>query len=163
MQSSIPVSEAGRPQESGAGTPLLEVHDLQVSFRTQQGLVRAVSGVSFTIDSHEIVSVVGESGCGKTVTLLSVVGLINDPNAVIEGSIKYKGRELIGLSQKELRHVRGEEIAMIFQDPMTALTPVYTIGWQIIEQLRAHTDLSAKAARNRAIELLRETGIPNPD
>jgi peptide/nickel transport system ATP-binding protein len=142
---------------------LLEVKDLAVSFRTQQGLVRAVSGVSFTINAQEIVSVVGESGCGKTVTLLSVVGLINDPNAVIEGSIKYKGRELIGLPQRELRHVRGEEIAMIFQDPMTALTPVYTIGWQIAEQLRAHNRMSAKAARNRAIELLRETGIPNPD
>jgi peptide/nickel transport system ATP-binding protein len=162
MQSSTPASAVDKAVEQGT-IPLLEVKDLTVSFRTQQGLVRAVAGVSFAINSHEIVSVVGESGCGKTVTLLSVVGLINDPNAVIGGSIKYKGRELIGLPQKELRHVRGEEIAMIFQDPMTALTPVYTIGWQIIEQLRAHTDLSAKAARNRAIELLRETGIPNPD
>jgi peptide/nickel transport system ATP-binding protein len=141
----------------------LEVRDLTVSFHTQQGLVRAVGGISFRIDSEEIVSVVGESGCGKTVTMLSVVGLINDPNAEISGSIKYKGRELIGLSQAELRHVRGEEIAMIFQDPMTALTPVYTIGWQIAEQLRAHNELSARAARKRAIELLRETGIPNPD
>ncbi|HVY98033.1 MAG TPA: ABC transporter ATP-binding protein [Dongiaceae bacterium] len=157
MQSSTP--ESGRAES----TPLLEVRDLKVSFRTEKGLVRAVGGVSFTIDANEIVSVVGESGCGKTVTLLSVVGLINDPNAAIEGSIKYKGRELIGLPQKELRHVRGEEIAMIFQDPMTALTPVYTIGWQIAEQLRAHNDMSARAARNRAIELLRETGIPNPD
>src|SRR3954471_10599454 len=147
MQSSIPVSVAVEGAEQG--TPLLEVKDLTVSFRTQQGLVRAVAGVSFTINAQEIVSIVGESGCGKTVTLLSVVGLINDPNAVIGGSIKYKGRELIGMPQKDLRHVRGEEIAMIFQDPMTALTPVYTIGWQIIEQLRAHTDLSAKAARNR--------------
>jgi peptide/nickel transport system ATP-binding protein len=157
MQSSTP--ESARAESA----PLLEVRDLTVSFRTEKGLVRAVSGVSFTIDANEIVSVVGESGCGKTVTLLSVVGLINDPNAVIGGSIKYKGRELIGLPQKELRHVRGEEIAMIFQDPMTALTPVYTIGWQIAEQLRAHNSMSAKAARNRAIELLRETGIPNPD
>ncbi|HVT50034.1 MAG TPA: ABC transporter ATP-binding protein [Dongiaceae bacterium] len=157
MQSSIPASERAD------ASPLLEVRDLTVSFRTQNGLVRAVSGVSFTINANEIVSVVGESGCGKTVTLLSVVGLINDPNAVIGGSIKYKGRELIGLPQKQLRHVRGEEIAMIFQDPMTALTPVYTIGWQIAEQLRAHNSMSARAARNRAIELLRETGIPNPD
>ncbi|HVM86167.1 MAG TPA: ABC transporter ATP-binding protein [Candidatus Binatia bacterium] len=162
MQSSIPESGAAKPA-GGAEVPLLEVRDLSVSFRTQQGTVRAVSGVSFTISSHEIVSVVGESGCGKTVTLLSVVGLINDPNAEIGGSIKYKGKELIGLPQEQLRHVRGEEIAMIFQDPMTALTPVYTIGWQIAEQLRAHNDMSAKAARNRAIELLRETGIPNPD
>jgi peptide/nickel transport system ATP-binding protein len=156
MQSSTPESER-------AESPLLEVRDLTVSFRTQGGLVRAVGGVSFTINANEIVSVVGESGCGKTVTLLSVVGLINDPNAIIGGSIKYKGRELIGLPQKELRHVRGEEIAMIFQDPMTALTPVYTIGWQIAEQLRAHNKMSARAARKQAIELLRETGIPNPD
>jgi peptide/nickel transport system ATP-binding protein len=145
-----------------AQVPLLEVKDLAVSFRTEGGVVRAVSGVSFTINTHEIVGVVGESGCGKTVTLLSVVGLINDPNAMITGSIKYKGRELIGLPQDELRHVRGKEIAMIFQDPMTALTPVYTIGWQIAEQLRVHNDLSKKAARNRAIELLREVGIANP-
>ncbi|MES1152069.1 MAG: ABC transporter ATP-binding protein [Dongia sp.] len=157
MQSSTPESVRAE------AAPLLEVRDLTVSFRTQNGMVRAVSGVSFTIDSNEIVSVVGESGCGKTVTLLSIVGLINDPNVVIGGSIKYKGRELIGLPQKELRHVRGEEIAMIFQDPMTALTPVYTVGWQIAEQLRAHNRMSARAARKQAIELLRETGIPNPD
>src|SRR5215475_8622119 len=124
MQSSTPESDRA---SAAAGTPLLEVRDLSVSFRTQAGLVRAVSGVSFEIDSQEIVGVVGESGCGKTVTLLSVVGLINDPNAVIGGSIKYRGRELLGLPQSELRHVRGNEIAMIFQDPMTALTPVYTI------------------------------------
>ena len=162
MQSSTPESVKAESARADA-TPLLEVRDLTVSFRTQNGLVRAVGGVSFTINVNEIVSVVGESGCGKTVTLLSVVGLINDPNAVITGSIKYKGRELIGLPQKELRHVRGEEIAMIFQDPMTALTPVYTIGWQIAEQLRAHNKMSAKAARKQATELLRETGIPNPD
>jgi peptide/nickel transport system ATP-binding protein len=161
MQSSIPASGAADVQETA--TPLLEVRDLTVSFRTEAGLVRAVGGVSFTINSHEIVGIVGESGCGKTVTLLSVVGLINDPNVEIGGSIKYKGRELIGLPQDELRHVRGKEIAMIFQDPMTALTPVYTVGWQIAEQLRAHNDMSARAARKRAIELLRETGIPNPD
>src|SRR5215470_20304894 len=142
---------------------MLEVRGLKVSFRTERGLVRAVDDASFDVGEREIVGIVGESGSGKTVSILSIMGLINDPNAVIEGSIVYKGRELIGLPQRELRHVRGEEIAMIFQDPMTALTPVYTIGWQITEQLRAHTDLSAKAARNRAIELLRETGIPNPD
>jgi peptide/nickel transport system ATP-binding protein len=163
MQSSTPASVAGNVSGTAPETPLLEVRDLQVSFRTEGGLVQAVGGVSFTINSHEIVGIVGESGCGKTVTLLSVVGLINDPNATISGSIKYKGRELIGLPQKELRHVRGEEIAMIFQDPMTALTPVYTVGWQIAEQLRAHSHMSARVARKRAIELLRETGIPNPD
>jgi len=157
-----------RPSTRGCALPspgdsLLEVRDLQVSFRTERGLLRAVTGVSFRIAPREIVGVVGESGSGKTVSLMSVMGLINDPNVVIEGSIVYKGRELLGLSQRELRQVRGKEIAMIFQDPMTALTPVYTIGWQIIEQLRAHENLSARAARKRAVELLAAVGIPNPD
>ncbi len=142
---------------------LLEVRDLSVSFRTEQGLVRAVDGISFRIAPREIVGVVGESGSGKTVSLLSVVGLINDPNAVIEGSILYKGRELLGLPERELRRVRGREIAVIFQDPMTALTPVYTIGWQIAEQIREHDGLSARGARARAIGLLRAVGIPNPE
>jgi peptide/nickel transport system ATP-binding protein len=142
---------------------MLQVRGLTISFRTERGLVRAVDDVSFDVSESEIVGVVGESGSGKTISLLSVMGLISDPNAVIEGSIVYKGRELIGLPQRELRHVRGEEIAMIFQDPMTALTPVYTIGWQICEQLRIHTDLSRRAARKRAIELLDAVGMARPD
>src|SRR5690242_20436687 len=141
---------------------MLQVRSLKVSFRTEHGLVRAVDGVSFDVGEREIVGIVGESGSGKTISILSIMGLINDPNAVIEGSIVYKGRELIGLPQRELRRVRGEEIAMIFQDPMTALTPVYTIGWQICEQLRTHTDMSRRAARQRAVELLDAVGIPNP-
>ena len=100
---------------------MLSVRDLCVSFRTEQGVVRAVDHVSFDVAEGEILGVVGESGSGKTVSLLSVIGLIIDPNATIEGSIVYKGRELIGLPQRELRHVRGNEIAMIFQDPMTAM------------------------------------------
>ncbi len=146
-----------------AGTPLLEVRDLRVSFRTPHGLARAVDGVSFSVAAREIVGVVGESGSGKTLSLMSVIGLINDPNAVVEGSIRYKGRELAGLPQRALRAVRGAEIAMIFQDPMTALTPVHTIGWQIAEQIRAHTRASARAARRRAIELLAAVGIPHPE
>ncbi len=142
---------------------LLEVRDLSVSFRTDQGLVRAVDAISFRVAAREIVGVVGESGSGKTVSLMSVVGLINDPNAVIEGSILYKGRELLGLAQRELRRVRGQEIAVIFQDPMTALTPVYTIGWQIAEQIREHERISARGARARAVDLLRAVGIPNPE
>ncbi len=157
MASSIPASAS--PE---AKAPLLEVRDLKVSFRTERGLLQAVGGISFRVDTHEIVGVVGESGSGKTVSQMSVMGLVNDPNAVIEGSILYKGRELVGLSQRQLRSVRGNEIAMIFQDPMTALTPVYTIGWQIAEQLRAHNRLSGRAARKRGIELLAEVGIPNP-
>jgi peptide/nickel transport system ATP-binding protein len=142
---------------------LLEVRDLSVSFRTERGLVRAVDSISFRILPREIVGIVGESGSGKTMSLLSVVGLINDPNVIIEGSITYKGRELLGLSQRELRQVRGREIAVIFQDPMTALTPVYSIGWQIMEQVREHERISARAARSRAVNLLRAVGIPNPD
>jgi len=147
----------------GALRAMLQVSGLSVSFRTEHGLVRAVDDVSFEVNEREIVGIVGESGSGKTISLLSVMGLINDPNAVIEGSIVYKGRELIGLSQRELRRVRGEEIAMIFQDPMTALTPVYTIGWQIAEQILTHTDMSKAAAQRRAVELLSAVGIPNPD
>jgi peptide/nickel transport system ATP-binding protein len=142
---------------------MLKVRGLKVSFRTEHGLVRAVDDISFEVNEREILGIVGESGSGKTISLLSVMGLINDPNAIIEGSIVYKGRELIGLSQRELRHVRGEEIAMIFQDPMTALTPVYTIGWQIAEQILTHTEMSRRGARRRAVELLAAVGIANPD
>ncbi len=142
---------------------ILQVRDLRVSFRTEQGLMRAIDGVSFDVKEGEILGVVGESGSGKTVTLLAVMGLITDPNAVIEGSIVYRGRELIGLAQKELRKLRGREIAMIFQDPMTALTPVYTIGWQIAEQILTHEKISKKQAWQRAIELLSEVNISRPE
>jgi peptide/nickel transport system ATP-binding protein len=141
---------------------MLSVRDLRVSFRTEQGLVQAIDGVSFDVAEGEILGVVGESGSGKTVSLLAVMGLINDPNAVIEGSIKYRDRELVGLPPSEMRKLRGNEIAMIFQDPMTALTPVYTIGWQIAEQILAHQNISKAAACQRAIDLLAEVNIPNP-
>jgi peptide/nickel transport system ATP-binding protein len=142
---------------------ILQVRDLKVSFRTEQGLLRAIDGVSFDVNEGEILGVVGESGSGKTVTLLAVMGLITDPNAVIEGSIRYRGRELVALPQRQLRALRGREIAMIFQDPMTALTPVYTIGWQIAEQVLAHQNISKKQAWQRAVDLLAEVNIPNPD
>ncbi len=141
---------------------MLSVRDLKVSFRTENGLVRAIDGVSFDVAEGEILGVVGESGSGKTVSLLAVMGLITDPNAEITGSIKYNGRELVGLPAREMRKLRGREIAMIFQDPMTALTPVYTIGTQIAEQIRTHENVSAKAAADRAIQLLAEVNIPNP-
>jgi peptide/nickel transport system ATP-binding protein len=158
----MPPSTPGCALPDAEAKILLEVRGLSVSFRTERGPVRAVDNISFSVGEREILGVVGESGSGKTVSLMSVMGLINDPNAEIEGSIVYKGRELHGLSKRELRSVRGREIAMIFQDPMTALTPVYTIGWQICEQLRAHNTMSARAARNRAIELLDAVGIANP-
>ena len=141
---------------------MLEVKNLKVSFRSEQGLMRAIDGVSFNVGEGEILGMVGESGSGKTVSLLAVMGLINDPNAVIEGSIIFKGRELVGMPNKEMRKLRGREIAMIFQDPMTALTPVYTIGWQIAEQILAHQNISKSAARQKAIDLLSEVNIPNP-
>lgn len=141
---------------------MLSVRDLRVSFRTHEGLVRAIDGVSFDLREGEILGVVGESGSGKTVSLLAVMGLITDPNAVIEGSIRYRERELVGLPARELRRLRGNEIAMIFQDPMTALTPVYTIGWQIAEQIRAHKRVSKSQALERVEELLGEVNFPNP-
>src|SRR3954465_9208035 len=142
--------------------PLLDVRDLSVSFRTESGLVRAVDGVSFSIGLGEVLGIVGESGSGKTVSMLTVMRLIRDPNVISEGQVLYRGRDLMRLSQREMRDVRGSEIAMIFQDPMTALTPVYTVGWQIAEQLRAHESLSRRQAKARTIELLAEVGISNP-
>lgn len=142
---------------------ILGVRDLRVSFRTEQGLVRVLDGVSFNVDEGEVLGIVGESGSGKTMTVLAVMGLITDPNAIIEGSIQYRGRELIGMKSREMRHLRGREIAMIFQDPMTALTPVYTIGWQIAEQILTHQKVSKRQAWDRAIELLAEVGIPKPE
>ena len=142
--------------------PLLRVENLSVSFRTERGLLKAVENLSFSLAPGEILSVVGESGSGKSLTSLAVMGLIDDPNAVLSGSIRYRGRELVGLPKRELRDVRGNEIAMIFQDPMSAMTPVYTIGWQIAEQVRAHAKLTRRQARARAVDLLGEMGMPNP-
>ena len=142
---------------------ILQVRDLRVSFRTERGVVRVLDGVSFDVAEGEVLGIVGESGSGKTMTVLAVMGLITDPNAVIEGSIQYRGRELVGLPGREMRRLRGREIAMIFQDPMTALTPVYTIGWQIAEQILTHQKVTKAQAWTRAIELLEEVGIPRPE
>jgi peptide/nickel transport system ATP-binding protein len=140
----------------------LDVRDLSVSFRTDDGLVRAVDGLSFSIDLGDVLGIVGESGSGKTVSMLAVMRLIRDPNAIVGGQVLYRGRDLTKMSQSEMREVRGSEIAMIFQDPMTALTPVYTVGWQIAEQLRAHEQMTKRQAAARAVELLAEVGISNP-
>jgi peptide/nickel transport system ATP-binding protein len=145
-----------------SGEPLLQVRDLRVSFRSAQGTVRAVDGLNFDLAAGEILGVVGESGSGKSVSMMSLLGLIANPNAQIEGSVRFQGRELIGLAPAELAAVRGRELAYVFQDPMTALTPVYSIGWQIVEQVRAHTDLSRRAAKARAVELLAAVGMPDP-
>ncbi|MBV9450402.1 MAG: ABC transporter ATP-binding protein [Streptosporangiaceae bacterium] len=145
------------------GEPLLEVRDLHVTFHTEDGVVRAVNGVSFDVSEGETLGIVGESGSGKSVTMMSVMRLILDPNAQFTGEVIYKGRDLMKLSKRTIREVRGAEIAMIFQDPMTSLNPVYRVGWQIAEQIRAHEQVSAHAARVRAIELLASVGIPNPE
>jgi peptide/nickel transport system ATP-binding protein len=141
--------------------PLLEVRDLKVSFRTDDGVVRAVDGVSLTLLPGETLGIVGESGSGKSVTMMSVMRLITDPNAQFEGEVFYKGRDLMKLDQDHIRAIRGGGIGMIFQDPMTSLNPVYRIGWQIVEQIREHDKVSKKAARDRAIDLLKAVGIPH--
>jgi peptide/nickel transport system ATP-binding protein len=147
---------------SDFATPLLEVRDLSVSFKTEDGLVQAVDNLSLTVTAGEVLGIVGESGSGKTVSMMAVMRLIRDPNAIVDGQVLYRGRDLMPLPKNEIRSVRGREIAMIFQDPMTALTPVYTVGWQIAEQIRAHERVSRSVARARTIDLLEEVGIPNP-
>jgi peptide/nickel transport system ATP-binding protein len=142
------------------GEPLLEVRDLKVSFRTEDGLVQAVDGVSLSLSEGETLGIVGESGSGKSVTMMSVMRLISDPNARFEGQVLYKGHDLMTLNPDQMREIRGTGIAMIFQDPMTSLNPVYRVGWQIAEQIRAHENVSKQAARARAIELLAAVGIP---
>ena len=142
---------------------ILKVDDLRVSFATEDGVVQAVSGVSFELRAGEVLAIVGESGSGKSVTAQTITGLTRAPNARITGSVTYRGRELNGLDDDQLRDVRGEQIAMIFQDPMTSLNPVYRVGDQIAEMIRAHRDVSKREAADRAVELLRSVGIPNPE
>jgi peptide/nickel transport system ATP-binding protein/oligopeptide transport system ATP-binding protein len=140
---------------------LLEVAGLRVSFRTEEGVVQAVDDVSFTVDRGEVVAIVGESGSGKSVTAMTLMGLTRGPNSQFEGSARLEGRELITASEQELRRVRGGQIAMIFQDPMTSLDPVYKIGHQIVEQIRAHDhQITKAAAMDRAVELMERVGIP---
>ena len=143
--------------------PLLEVKDLKVSFRTEDGVVKAVDGVSFAVDQGEVLGIVGESGSGKSVTMMSVLRLINDPNMQVEGEVIYKGRDLMKLHKDEMQEVRGDEIAMIFQDPMTSLNPVYRVGDQIIEAILTHQDVGKPVAKRRAIELLQQVGIPHAE
>ena len=142
---------------------LLEVTALQTHFATPEGVVRAVEGLSFSVAAGETLAIVGESGCGKSVTSMSILRLIAEPPGRIAGSIRFAGRELLALSEAEMRKIRGNEIAMIFQEPMTSLNPVLTIGRQIGETLRLHQGLDARAALRRAIEALTLVGIPAPE
>ena len=146
------------------GSHLLEVDDLKMYFHTQDGVVKAVDGVSYTLDRGETLGVVGESGSGKSVTSLTIMGLIEMPPGRIEGGdVRYRGKSLLQMSDEEMQHIRGNDIAMIFQDPMTSLNPVYTIGRQLGEGLRLHRGYTKEQATQRAIELLGLVGIPNPE
>ncbi|MDQ2983441.1 MAG: ABC transporter ATP-binding protein [Actinomycetota bacterium] len=141
---------------------LLEVHGLKVRFTTEDGIVHAVDGVDFELDRGKVLGVVGESGSGKSVTALTLLGLTRASNTVFEGSVNYRGQELLSMPEARLREIRGYEIAMIFQDPMTSMNPVYRVGEQIVEAILTHEKVGKRAARARAIELLRQVGIPNP-
>jgi oligopeptide/dipeptide ABC transporter ATP-binding protein len=140
---------------------LLEVRGLKVRFRTDDGLVRAVDGIDFTLDRGQVLGIVGESGSGKSVTAMTLLGLTRAKNAVFEGQVLYKGTDLLALSESRLRAYRGRELAMIFQDPMTSLNPVRRVGDQIVEAIRIHERVSRRDARRRALELLKQVGIPN--
>jgi oligopeptide/dipeptide ABC transporter ATP-binding protein len=142
---------------------LLEVNDLRTSFRTDDGVVKAVDGVSFSVDKGSTLGIVGESGCGKSVTMLTVMGLNNRKLASSTGSALFKGDDLLTMKQSRLREIRGDDIAMIFQDPMTSLNPVHSIGRQLVEAVLLHNDVSKKEARRRALEALVEVGIPRAE
>ena len=142
---------------------LLEVRDLRTSFKTDDGIVKAVDGVSFSVDRNQTLGIVGESGCGKSVTSLTIMGLNNPRNATSSGEAVFDGEDLLAADQDRLRQLRGEKIAMIFQDPMTSLNPVKSIGWQLGEAVLLHNDVSKKEARDRALTALGEVGIPRPE
>jgi oligopeptide/dipeptide ABC transporter ATP-binding protein len=141
---------------------LLDVRDLHVHFATEDGVVKAVDGVSFTLERGKVLGIVGESGSGKSVTAMTILGLTRSVNTKFEGSVEYRGEDLLTKSEAELRPFRGNEIAMIFQDPMTSLNPVYKVGMQIAEAIQTHEDVDRRTARNRSVQLLRQVGIPHP-
>ena len=143
---------------------LLSVRDLVTTFRARDSVVRAVDGVSFDVPAGASIGLVGESGCGKSVTSLSILRLVPDPPGRIEsGSVLFGGRDLLALPEREMQHVRGDQISMIFQEPMTSLNPVYTVGAQIVEAIRLHRKVSRRAAHQRAVEMLRLVGVPAPE
>ena len=156
MSTSEPAAAATKPKDDA----LLTVEDLEVAFATEDGVVQAVDGVSFELKPGEVLAIVGESGSGKSVTAMTLMGLTRSPNARFSGTAHYQGTELIDASEDDLRRVRGAEIAMVFQDPMTSLNPVHKIGDQIMEQIQEHEALPDQQARERAIELLERVGIP---
>ena len=143
--------------------PLLEVENLQVHFETEDGLVKAVDGISYTVDRGQTLGIVGESGSGKSVSSLTVMGLTRSRNARITGKVRFDGKDLIGASEEDMRKIRGNDIAMIFQDPLSSLHPFYKVGKQLVEAIQVHRDLSNQDAMARAVELLGLVGIPDPE
>jgi len=158
-------ARAAPVRRDGADSPpLLEVVDLRTYFHTDEGLVRAVDGVSFSVAPRQTLGIVGESGCGKSVTALSLLRLIPDPPGEIAGGkIYFKGKDLLSLPEDEMRRIRGNEISMVFQEPMTSLNPVFTCGDQIVEAIVLHQKLSKKDAKAKAVDMLRLVGIPSPE
>ena len=143
---------------------LLEVRDLSTHFSTQDGVVKAVDGLSYDIDEGEIIGIVGESGCGKSVSALSIMGLVADPpGRIVGGEVRFEGQDLLQLPDSAMRHIRGNRIGMIFQEPMTSLNPVLTVGRQLTETLELHMGMSAARATERAAELLEMVGLPDPE
>ncbi|MBQ0133733.1 MAG: ABC transporter ATP-binding protein, partial [Clostridiales bacterium] len=143
---------------------ILEVENLATSFKTERGTLKAVDGVSFHVDKGEILGLVGESGCGKSVTSQSIMRLYDEKYlASYEGSVRFEGKELLSLSEKEMQRIRGKDIAMVFQDALSSLTPVFTVGAQIVEALQIHQGMKKDAAKERAVEMLRLVGIPSPE
>jgi peptide/nickel transport system ATP-binding protein len=144
-------------------SPLLEVEELRVTFATEDGLVHAVDGVSYSADTGKTLGIVGESGSGKSVSSLTTLGLTRAPNTRIGGRIGFEGKDLVTMPDGRMREIRGNDIAMIFQDPLSSLHPFYKVGWQLIEAMQTHRAVSKRAARERAVQLLEMVGIPDPD
>ena len=142
---------------------VLQVRDLKTYFYTVDGIVPAVDGVSFSLHEGETLAVVGESGCGKSVTSLSILRLIEKPGKIVEGEILYRGKDLVKLSERQMEKIRGNEISMIFQEPMTSLNPVFPVGYQIMESLQVHQKCDKNTAREKAIQLLGMVGLPTPE
>jgi peptide/nickel transport system ATP-binding protein/oligopeptide transport system ATP-binding protein len=143
--------------------PLLEIDDLKVDFATDEGTVHAVDGVSFSLEAGEVLSIVGESGCGKSVTAMTILGLTRGSNSRISGSVRYQGKELTTASPEDLQAIRGDRIAMVFQDPMSSFNPVHKIGDQIVEAILAHREMDRGEAHKKAVDSLRSVGIPDPE
>ena len=156
---------AGTPGPRSPGAPaqepLLEVRDLRVHFFTDFGVVKAVDGISYSLDAGETLAIVGESGSGKSVSALATMGLVYPPGKVVSGSIVFEGRNLLELDEEELRHIRGNRMGMVFQDPLTSLNPVFSVGSQVAEAVRVHSGVGRRQAMRRAVEMMEIVGIPN--